>query len=95
LVKYQRRKHYVLKLRRRVVGVSAFGEDTGKSRAGVSMFAGADQAINYASSSKVWRCTRDALPAERPEVGEYRNEQSWEYYSKWEDVDLDDFGGGS
>lgn len=93
VVRYERRKHYCLKIRRKVVGITAYGEDVGQTQISFAFLTAPDIGLNYASTGKKWRCTRDAVPVEELVTGSAVQEQTWEYFAPWEEVDPKDFAG--
>ncbi len=93
VLRYEKRKHYVVKMQRKLVSVTSYSEDTGKLQTAFTWLTGPDTNLNYASSGKKWKCTRDALNKSQIETGAYVNEQTWEFYSAWEKVDKDEFIG--
>jgi hypothetical protein len=92
VLRYEKRKHYVLKIKRKLVSLIAYGEAIGKTEIAFHFLVASDRLLNYASTGKIWRCTRDAVGVQELYTGECVQEQTWEYFGPWESVDKDAFG---
>lgn len=97
VIRYEKRKHYVLNISRKLIGLTAIGDSTGAMISSFSVQIGAPSTtLTYTDTGKKWRCTRDHLVEDKLVVGGFLQEQQWEYYSPWEEADLDEFvDGGS
>jgi hypothetical protein len=83
---FYRRPKIVLQLVRRLYGVTAFSEDVDKTLSAFSYRTGPDTVVAYASTGRKFICTGHKLVPTSTEAGEADEQQTWEFYGKWEEV---------
>lgn len=88
----QKRDHWTLEQKRRLVGVTAFAPDTGAYTSAFSFVTGPTTQGSWATGTMRFRCTKDFLRVTDERVGEYEQTQVWEYFGKWKNIKPSDMG---
>ena len=83
----RKREHWVLEMKRRVVGLHSFGSALGAYATTFGFSTGPNSSGLWGTGTKKMRCTRDVLVATNEAVGEYEESQTWEYWGKWRNID--------
>jgi len=87
-------KHFMIMISRIVIGVTSFTEDAGETKSLFSVYTGGGLTLQYYSSGKKFRCTRDHVNVADHVTGEAVQTQVWEYLSEPEEVPYSEFAGG-
>lgn len=87
----QKRDHWTVSLSQQVVGLTAFAPSVGSTTNNFTYAVGGGSTLTYTATGKTFHCTRDNLVSLDMAIGEFREEQVWEWFGEWEDVDPEDF----
>lgn len=82
----EKRIHWTISITRKVIGVTAFIDESGQERNSYSFLTGPETTMFYASTSKKFICTSDVIVSAEKKVGECEETQVWEYASPWKTI---------
>ena len=88
----QKRSHWVLEQKRKVVGLHGFTPENGTFRSAFSFVTGPTTSGRWATGTMRFMCTKDTLDSTDKPVGEYEQTQVWEHFGKWKTIKPTDLG---
>ena len=85
--KMQTRLHYTVVMHRFFTKMTSFKESIRDTRRGFDMDTGPKSRVAFSSTDKKYRCTRDTPRILDLITGYGRQDQTWEHFTDWEDLE--------